>query len=80
MEGRLLKSLNQRLEVIAGMSIEALLRDSHLIRGIAQPDTLWVTRVSYEHRLIFRRTGPASIEAVDVVSHEDLDKFAGLRP
>jgi len=80
MEGRLLKSLNQRLKIIAGMTVESLLRDSHIIRGTSQPDTLWVTRVSYDHRLIFRRTGTDSIEAVDVVSHEDLNKFVGLRP
>ena len=79
MEGRLLKSLNQRLDVISQMTIESLLSDSHVILGIAQPEKLWVTRVANEHRLIFRRTGPDSIEAVDVVSHEDLSKFAGLR-
>ncbi len=80
MEGRLLKSLNQRLEVITEMTTEALLSDSHTIGGIAQPDPLWVARVSNDHRLIFRRTGADSIEVVDVVSHEDLNKFFGLRP
>lgn len=80
MEGRLLKSLTQRLDVITGMTIDTLLRDSHRILGIAEPGTLWITRVAKDHRLIFRRTGTASIEVVDVVSHEDLDKFVGSRP
>jgi hypothetical protein len=80
MEGRILKGLNHRLDVIARMPMESLLRDSHAIRGIAQPDTLWVTRVAYDHRLIFRRTGPDTIEAIDLVSHDDLEKFAGSRP
>lgn len=79
MEGRLLKSLNHKLDVIAGMTVESLLHDSHSIQVTSGSDRLWVTRVSSDYRLIFRRTGADSIEAVDVVSHEDLNKFVGSR-
>jgi plasmid maintenance system killer protein len=80
MEGRLLKSLQNKLDMIAGMTIDSLLRDSHFIRVPSEYDKLWVTRISPEYRLIFRRTGTDSIEAIDVVSHEDLNKFIGSRP
>ena len=78
-EGRLAKSVSQKLGVITAMTVESLLRHSYVIKGIAQPETLWVTKLSREYRLLFRRTGTDSIEVVDVVSHEDLEKFAGER-
>jgi plasmid maintenance system killer protein len=80
MEGRVLKSLNHKLDMITGMTVESLLRDSHSIRPTSAADSLWVTSISHDYRLIFRRTGADSIEAVDVVSHEDLHKFVGSRP
>lgn len=80
MEGRLLNSLQQKLRMITEMTIEMLLHDSHLIRSGPRSENLWVTRVSYDQRLIFRRTGIASIEAIDIVSHEDLNKFVGMKP
>lgn len=80
MEERLLNSLQQKLRMITEMTIEMLLRDSHVIRNVPRSEDLWVTRVSYDKRLIFRRTGIASIEAIDIVSHEDLKKFVGMKP
>lgn len=80
MEERLLNSLQQKLRMITEMTIEMLLRDSHVIRNVPRSEDLWVTRISYDKRLIFRRTGIASIEAIDIVSHEDLKKFVGMKP
>jgi hypothetical protein len=78
-EGRLDTSFSQKLRLIAEMTTESLLRDSHFIKGTNQPAKLLVTRLSGEYRLIFRQISSDSIEVVDVVSHEDLEKFAGGR-
>lgn len=80
MEGRVLTGLNERLDLIARIPMESLLLNSHVIRGIAHLDTLRVMRVADGHRLIFRQTGSDTIEVIDLVSHEDLGKFAGSRP
>lgn len=75
-EGRLLKKLVEKLEQLKVMDMHLLLRDSYAIKGVSGTENVLVTKVSNDYRLIFRRIGPDSIEVMDIVSHEDIDKFS----
>jgi hypothetical protein len=73
---RVKESIAKKIQMMSAMEIDAVLRSSHALRNTGAPLSVWVTNVGDDLRLIFRRTGPASIEVIDVATHEDLDKFA----
>lgn len=74
-EGRLLTKVDQKIAKISAMDVDSLLRESRNIKSLLWPEKVWLTKVGIEYRLIFRRTGPNSIEVMDIVAHEDLDKY-----
>ena len=66
----------KKIEMISAMDIDAVLSVSHRLRTTDAAKNVWVTNVGPDLRLLFSRTGPVSIEVIDVVTHDDLDKFA----
>ncbi|MBN3197269.1 hypothetical protein H5A20_00930 [Pectobacterium brasiliense] len=75
LDKRLSLLLSKRLKRLENEGINSILEQSHKLIGTTEPQ-LWVAKISSSYRLIFRNVEKNRIELIDIVTRDDLSKFA----
>lgn len=76
---RLSIKLASKIDQLHKMDMHSLLANAHLFKRLPDSVAIWVLALTADYRLIFKRVGPDAIELIDVVAHEDMDKFSRAR-
>lgn len=76
---RLSTKLAKKIDQLHQMDMPSLFAKAQLLKLLPDSEALWILHLPGNYRLIFRRVGSDAIELIDLVAHEDMDKFSRAR-
>lgn len=78
-DGRLSTKLAMKIDQLHQMDMPSLFSSAHLLKRLPDSGALWILDLPGNYKLIFRQVRSNTIELVDLVAHEDMDKFSRAR-
>jgi hypothetical protein len=78
LDNSVLPRIRASLAKLEASHIDALLKRSRKMLTRSGEPPLLIVGFAVDYRIIFRRIGKEDIELLDIVAHDDLNKFLGM--